>query len=33
MTKNKGIGMTEPEWNAIVQKNAKKEKEEAERRK
>lgn len=30
MTSNKGIGMTDGEWNEIVLKNAKKEKDDAE---
>lgn len=33
MTNNKGIGMTEAEWNEIVKTNAKKEKEDADRKK
>lgn len=33
MTGNKGIGMTEDEWNAIVVRNAKQAKEEQEARK
>lgn len=33
MTNNKGIGMTEAEWNEIVKNNAKKEKEDADRKK
>lgn len=33
MTQNKGIGMTDNEWNEIVLKNVQKEKDEAEKRK
>ncbi len=33
MTSNKGIVMTEAEWNEIVKSNAKKEKEDADRKK
>lgn len=33
MTGNKGIGMTDNQWSAIVQKNVQKEKDEAEKKK